>query len=90
MLLGCRDPESTRLAYEQANLPPRHEFKYLPLELSSLIRASDFATAVLQDMGEEKLDTLLLCAAISKSTSGENEKVGKWSQAFIVNYAGVS
>jgi hypothetical protein len=90
VLLGCRNPDTTRVAYEQADLPTRHVFKYLPLELSNLDSTNTFASAVLKELGEGKLATILLCAAISKSTSGEDQKTGKWSQAFIVNYAGMS
>lgn len=88
VIIGCRDISATKAAYQSAKIPTRHELRYLSLELSSLASTKSFAEAVIHQLGETRLNILLLCAGISKAASTDEQKGSRWSQAFMVNYAG--
>jgi hypothetical protein len=62
---------------------------YLPLQLSDLAKTNIFAEKVKEELGDQPLNTLLLCAGISKAPSGKDIEKGKWSETYIVNYAGM-
>lgn len=88
VFLGCRDVDATKRAYNAADLPIRHKLRCFPLELSRLQSVKEFAHEILSSLGGLHINTLLLCAAISKGATEQDQKDGKWSQALIVNYAG--
>ncbi|KAK4039055.1 WW domain-containing oxidoreductase [Parachaetomium inaequale] len=89
IILGARDVPRTQAAFDAVPYDrARHSLTVLPLELSDLAGTRAFARQSLQQLAEkkERLDYLLLNAAIT----GGNEKgkggVWGWCEAGVVNH----
>lgn len=87
MILGARDTDSTRSAYNSLGFDTsRHSLTILPLELSDLKTVKSFAQQTLERLGQDKLDYLLLNAAIIKAADQPASYGSKWCQPYIVNH----
>jgi hypothetical protein len=58
----------------------------LPLELSDLKTVKTFSQQVLDKIGGEKIDYLLLNAAISESAEKPAPKGWRWCEPLVVNH----
>lgn len=87
VILGARDTDSTRSAYDGLGFDTsRHSLTILPLELSDLKTVKSFALQTLERLGQDKLDYLLLNAAIIKGADQPESHGSKWCQSYIVNH----
>jgi NAD(P)-dependent dehydrogenase (short-subunit alcohol dehydrogenase family) len=58
----------------------------LPLELADLKGVKTFAQQALDKVGNDRIDFLLLNAAISNGAEGPGPKGSKWCESYIVNH----
>ncbi|KAI0821124.1 short-chain dehydrogenase/reductase [Irpex lacteus] len=86
-ILGSRDAETTKKAYDELKYDSAtHRVTVLPLELSDLKGVKSFSQRTLQELGQEKLDYLLLNAGVAKGTGDSGPHGSKWSEPYIVNH----
>ncbi|KAF3769779.1 NAD(P)-binding protein, partial [Cryphonectria parasitica EP155] len=86
-VLGARDTEGTKKAYDALKFDnAKHSLTVLPLELSSLENVKSFAQKALEKLGKDKLDYLLLNAAINKPANEPGPHGSKWCEAYVVNH----
>ncbi|KAJ7653752.1 hypothetical protein B0H17DRAFT_1267890 [Mycena rosella] len=86
-ILGVRDATLSKAAYDALQYDAgTHSVTILPLELSDLRGVRSFAQQALEKLGEEKLDYLMLNAAISKGVAPVGPHGSKWCEAYIVNH----
>jgi len=64
----------------------KHSLTLLPLELSDLRTVKKFAAQTLEKLGHDKLDILMLNAALSKAANEPGINGTKWSEQFVVNH----
>ncbi|KAK5995469.1 hypothetical protein PT974_03877 [Cladobotryum mycophilum] len=87
VILGARNTERTieafnALQYDKA----ASSVTVLPLELSNLKDVKSFSQQVLDKVGQDKIDYLLLNAGISGLSEGPGPYGSKWCEAFVVNH----
>jgi len=79
----------TKKAYDEVEFDERrHSLAVLPLDLSDLRSTRAFAQQTLDTLGPNKVDLLLLNAAISNGSEKAGPRVSKWSETHIVNHLG--
>lgn len=64
----------------------KHSVILLPLELSDLRTVKRFASQTLEKLGSDKLDVLMLNAALVKSADEPGINGSKWSEQYVVNH----
>jgi hypothetical protein len=75
------------VAYDELKFDSsKHSVTVLALELSDLGGVKSFARQALQKLGADKLDYLLLNAAISNSAEKPWKQGSKWCEAYLVNH----
>ncbi|KUI56278.1 Retinol dehydrogenase 13 [Cytospora mali] len=86
-ILGARDTETTKKAYDELKFDSAtHSVTVLPLELSNLKDVKSFSQQTLQNLGQDKLDYLLLNAGVAKGAEGPGPYGSKWCEPYIVNH----
>jgi hypothetical protein len=63
-----------------------HSVTLLPLELADLRTVKKFASQTLEKLGSDKLDYLMLNAAVVKSANEPGVNGSKWSEQYVVNH----
>jgi hypothetical protein len=58
----------------------------LPLELSDLNTVKDFAEQTLAKLGQDKIDYLLLNAAVTQGKEEPGHSQAKWCESYVVNH----
>ncbi|KAK0655612.1 hypothetical protein B0T16DRAFT_397356 [Cercophora newfieldiana] len=87
LILGVRDAPKTEAAYKSLGFDTtKHSLTVLPLELSDLKNTRDFARRTLEELGDNKVDYLLLNAALSDGSENPGPNGSKWSKPYIVNH----
>ncbi|UKZ67562.1 uncharacterized protein TrAtP1_008717 [Trichoderma atroviride] len=87
VFLGARNTQSTIAAYDSlAYDRSGHAVTVLPLELSDLKTVKTFSQQVLDKIGGEKIDYLLLNAAISEGAEKPGPGGWRWCQSLVVNH----
>lgn len=87
VILGARNIKATEEAYGGITYDKSaHNVSILPLELSNLRDVKRFASETLEKLGKEKIDYLLLNAAISNGSEQPGPHGSKWSEPVIVNH----
>jgi hypothetical protein len=84
-----RNPEKSKreldeLKYDTA----KHALSLHQVDLSSLKEVRSFAKDAVKALGSDKLDYLLLNAAISKSNKGPGPHGSRWSESYVVSHLG--
>lgn len=86
-ILGARDTKGAQAAYDRFNYDSsKHKLSIFPLELSHLNVVKSFALQILDNLGKDKVDYLLLNAAVVKHNDEPGPHGSKWSEAYIVNH----
>ncbi|KAI0884766.1 NAD(P)-binding protein [Annulohypoxylon maeteangense] len=86
-ILGARDTKTAQAAYDGLKYDGnRHSLTIVPLELSNLRTVKTFSQQVLDKVGQDKVDYLLLNAAIAINADEPGPHGSKWSEAYIVNH----
>ncbi|KAI0470108.1 hypothetical protein GGR56DRAFT_153016 [Xylariaceae sp. FL0804] len=86
-ILGARDVDKTQAAYDQVKYDTtKHAISLLPLDLADLKSAKSFAQQALSKLGKDKIDILLLNAAMNKPATGPGPSGSKWCEAYVVNH----
>ncbi|KAH8174956.1 short chain dehydrogenase domain-containing protein [Sarocladium implicatum] len=87
VILGARNIKATEEAYGGITYDKSaHNVSILPLELSNLRDVKRFASETLEKLGKERIDYLLLNAAISNGSEQPGPHGSKWSEPLIVNH----
>lgn len=87
VILGARDTVRTSRAYEALDYErTRQTVSVLPLELTDLQTVRLFAQQTLKGLGKDKIDYLLLNAAISQAPSEPGPHGSKWCPSYVVNH----
>lgn len=92
IVLGARNTAATQAAYDGFTVNPAAKgassVTVLPLELSDLHGVRAFAQQALAALGNDKIDYLLLNAAIAKpaTETGQGPNRSKWCETYIVNH----
>lgn len=77
----------TQKAYDSLKFDTaKHNLTLLPLDLSDLKGTRSFARLALEKVKQDKIDYLLLNAAISDGSEGPGPNGSKWSEPYIVNH----
>ncbi|KAH6711878.1 hypothetical protein BKA61DRAFT_611742 [Leptodontidium sp. MPI-SDFR-AT-0119] len=86
-ILGCRNVSNVKTAYDSLSYDSnKHSMTLLPLELSDLRTVKKFASDVLNHLGNERVDTLLLNAALIKTANEPGINGSKYNEPYIVNH----
>ncbi|KAJ6456432.1 hypothetical protein C8R45DRAFT_578292 [Mycena sanguinolenta] len=86
-ILGARDVATTQAAFSKVEFDKsQHSLVVLPLELSDLKSVKSFSQQALERMGQEKLDYLMLNAAMNKGAERQGPHGSKWCESYIVNH----
>ncbi|KKP06971.1 hypothetical protein THAR02_00951 [Trichoderma harzianum] len=87
VILGARNTKSTiaafdALAYDRSG----HAVTVLPLELSDVRTVKSFSQQALEKIGGDKIDYLLLNAAITNGAEKPGPKGWRWCESVVVNH----
>ncbi|KAJ5550583.1 hypothetical protein N7535_001474 [Penicillium sp. DV-2018c] len=86
-ILGARDTETTRLAYNDLNFDKsKHTVSILPLDLLNLKSVQSFAKQALTELGQNPLNYLFLVAGLASSAEGPGPHGSKWCDSAVVNH----
>ncbi|KAI1104400.1 NAD(P)-binding protein [Jackrogersella minutella] len=86
-ILGARDVDTTQAAFDGLKYDgSKHSLTIFPLELSNLETVKTFSQQTLDKVGQDKIDYLLLNAAIAKNANEPGPHGSKWSESYIVNH----
>ncbi|KAF2093908.1 NAD(P)-binding protein [Rhizodiscina lignyota] len=87
VILGARDTKKAQADYDGLSYDSKtHSVTVLPLELADLRTVKTFARQTLDKLGSDKLDILLLNAALSKAADQPGVNGSKWCESYIVNH----
>ncbi|KAM5345857.1 hypothetical protein ACJ41O_011718 [Fusarium nematophilum] len=87
VILGARNTKSTQTAYDGLQFDKAtNGVTVLPLDLSDLKGVKSFAKQTLEKLGQDKIDYLLLNAAISNGAEGPSPHGSRWCEAYVVNH----
>ncbi|EGR45235.1 uncharacterized protein TRIREDRAFT_68755 [Trichoderma reesei QM6a] len=87
VILGARNTQSTIAAYDALGYDRSgHAVTVLPLELSDVRTVKTFSQQVLEKIGGDKIDYLLLNAAISNGAEKPGPPGWRWCEALVVNH----
>ncbi|KAI2620187.1 NAD(P)-binding protein [Hypomontagnella submonticulosa] len=86
-ILGARNPATAQAAFDGLKYDSnKHSLTIFPLELSNLKTVKTFSQQTLEKLGQDKIDYLMLNAAISNNADAPGPYGSKWSEAYIVNH----
>ncbi|KAI0850122.1 NAD(P)-binding protein [Daldinia vernicosa] len=86
-ILGARDTKTAQANFDGLEYDnSKHSLTIFPLELSNLKTVKTFSQQVLDKLGQDKIDYLLLSAAISNNSEQPGPHGSKWSEPYIVNH----
>lgn len=87
VILGARNTKATQEAYDGLDFNrDSNSVSISPLELADLKGVKTFAEKTLEKLGQDKIDYLLLNAAISKGAEEPGPNGSKWCESYIVNH----
>ncbi|EGY22344.1 uncharacterized protein VDAG_03782 [Verticillium dahliae VdLs.17] len=87
VILGARNAEGAQKAFGDLKFDEsKHNVTVLPLELADLRGVKTFAQQTLETLGQQKIDYVLLNAAISNSAEEPGPHGSKWCESYIVNH----
>ncbi|KAG5927097.1 hypothetical protein E4U53_002928 [Claviceps sorghi] len=87
IILGARDIRTTDEAVEKLEFDrATNALTVLPLDLSDLSGVKSFAQKALEEVGQGKIDYLLLNAALFKGAGDKATHGPKWCEAAVVNH----
>ncbi|KAK0384510.1 hypothetical protein NLU13_8596 [Sarocladium strictum] len=87
IILGARNIPATEKAYGEISYDKSaNQVTILPLELNNLRDVKRFAKETLEKLGKEKIDYLMVNAAISNGSEKPGPHGSKWCEALIVNH----
>ncbi|KAM0492280.1 hypothetical protein ACHAP9_008961 [Verticillium nonalfalfae] len=87
VILGARNAEGAQKAFGDLKFDEsKHNVTVLPLELADLKGVKTFAQQTLETLGQQKVDYVLLNAAISNSAEEPGPHGSKWCESYIVNH----
>ncbi|KAL2210967.1 NAD(P)-binding protein [Sarocladium strictum] len=87
VILGARNIQATEKAYGDISYDKSaNQVSILPLELSNLKDVKKFAKETLDKLGKDKIDYLMVNAAISNGSDKPGPNGSKWCEALIVNH----
>ncbi|KAI5458612.1 hypothetical protein BGZ63DRAFT_362116 [Mariannaea sp. PMI_226] len=87
VILGARNIPNTQEAFDGLKFDrAANTVSILPLDLSDLKGVKSFAEQTLANLGEEKIDYLLLNAGITNSAQKPGPHGSKWCESYIVNH----
>lgn len=87
VILGARNTQATEKAYGDISYDKSaNQVSILPLELSNLKDVKKFAKETLDRLGKDKIDYLMVNAAISNGSDKPGPNGSKWCEALIVNH----
>ncbi|KAI8963076.1 NAD(P)-binding protein [Daldinia sp. FL1419] len=86
-ILGARDMKTAQATFDGLEYDSnKHSVTIFPLELSNLRTVKSFSQQTLDKLGQDKIDYLLLNAAIGKNSDGPGPHGSKWSEPYLVNH----
>ncbi|KAF2431516.1 NAD(P)-binding protein [Tothia fuscella] len=86
-ILGCRNTENVQTAYDGLGYDTdKHSVTLLPLELSDLRSVKKFSSQTLNKLGADKIDILMLNAAVVKNADEPGINGSKYNEQYIVNH----
>ena len=88
-ILGARDAKGVSASFAALNYDSKkHDLSIFPLDLSDLKTVKSFAAQTLGKLGKEKVDCLLLNAAMIKPDdgTGNGPHGSHWTEQYIVNH----
>ncbi|KAI0378373.1 NAD(P)-binding protein [Hypomontagnella monticulosa] len=86
-ILGARNPATAQAAFDGLKYDSnKHSLTIFPLELSNLKTVKTFSQQTLDKLGQDKIDYLMLNAAISNNADAPGPYGSKWSEPYIVNH----
>ncbi|KAM0245419.1 hypothetical protein ACHAQJ_010565 [Trichoderma viride] len=87
VILGARNIQSTISAYGSLGYDRSgHALTVLPLELSDVKTVKTFSQQVLEKIGEDKIDYLLLNAGITNNAEKPGPNGWRWCESLVVNH----
>lgn len=87
VILGARNTQATEKAYGDISYDKSaNQVSILPLELSNLRDVKRFAKDTLDKLGGDKIDYLMVNAAISDGSEKPGPHGSKWCEPLIVNH----
>jgi NAD(P)-dependent dehydrogenase (short-subunit alcohol dehydrogenase family) len=86
-ILGCRNTKNVQIAYDDLGYNTKiHSVTLLPLELSDLRTVKHFAAQTLDKLEGEKINVLMLNAAVIKAANEPGINGSKYNEQYIVNH----
>ncbi|KAI2783064.1 NAD(P)-binding protein [Daldinia loculata] len=86
-ILGARDTKTAQATFDGLKYDnSKHSLTIFPLELSNLKTVKTFSQQALDKVGQDKIDYLMLNAAISNNSEKPGPHGSKWSEPYIVNH----
>jgi hypothetical protein len=87
IILGARNTSDVEVAYKNIEFDKtKHSLSIFPLDLSDLNGTKVFAEQTLQNLGNGRVDCLLLNAGMVKSAEEPQSWKSKWSEQYVVNH----
>ncbi|KAM0335023.1 hypothetical protein ACHAQA_000057 [Verticillium albo-atrum] len=87
VILGARNTEGAQKAFGALKFDAsKHNVTVLPLELADLRGVRTFAQQALEKLGQDKVDYVLLNAAITDSAVNPGPHGSKWCESYVVNH----
>ncbi|KAM0269428.1 hypothetical protein ACHAQH_009743 [Verticillium albo-atrum] len=87
VILGARNAEGAQKAFGDLKFDEsKHNVTVLPLELADLKGVRTFAQQTLEKLGRDKVDYVLLNAAISNGAEEPGPHGSKWCESYVVNH----
>jgi NADP-dependent 3-hydroxy acid dehydrogenase YdfG len=87
IILGARNTNDVEVAYNNIEFDKtKHSLSIFPLDLSDLKGTKIFAEQTLQNLGNGRVDCLLLNAGMIKSAEEPESWKSKWSEQYVVNH----
>ncbi len=89
IILGARNAKDVEVTYNDIEFDKtKHSLSIFPLDLSDLKGTRIFAKQTLQNLGNGRVDCLLLNAGMVKSAEAPQSWKSKWSEPYVVNHLG--
>ncbi|KAG6088880.1 hypothetical protein E4U31_000998 [Claviceps sp. LM219 group G6] len=87
IIFGARDTTATNQAIKKLDFDRAvHEIVVQPLDLCDLSKVKTFAQKVLEEIGKDTIDYLLLSAGMFKPATEESSWGSKWCEMAVVNH----
>lgn len=87
IILGARNVQRAQAAYDALAFDrDANKVTVLPLELNNLRNVQTFAKETLASLGQDKVDYLMIGAAITNGSEQPGPHGSKWCESHIVNH----